>query len=238
MHIVHAVYEGIYSNDAIAVYGKSTPVSNSNYGIGGSFEGNFYGVHAYSDAGSSQGYSYGLIAECDGSDGFRYAVAGYVYGGSGRYGVYGDATATTDSYGLFCNGNGVYTGTWNHVSDRQLKKNITEYKSALEIVMQLEPKMYEFRKDEYDFINLAAGIHYGFVAQDLEKVLPELVGSASLPMSRDKNPQIFKFKTTNTDELIPILTRAIQEQQEMIEEQQQQIQQLQDEVSNLLRDRN
>jgi hypothetical protein len=118
---------------------------------------------------------------------------------------------------MYCNGNGVYTGTWTSTSDGRLKKEMKGVVDALTIIQHLQPKQYEFRTREYAFLNLAEGTHYGFEAQELETVLPELVGQASAPISDDKNPEMFEFKTLNTIELIPILTRAIQEQQEMIE---------------------
>jgi hypothetical protein len=225
-HVVHAVYDGTTEIDATAVYGESTPGDNTNTGIGGEFNGNLYGVYGYTTPGTSSGAAYGILGVCYGNAGFRYAVAGIAYEGNTRYGIYGEAAAQTNSYAVYCNGNGVYTGTWNHSSDRKLKKNIFELHDALTIIKQLKPTSYEFRLDKFEYIHLSEGKHYGFIAQQLEEVLPELVGSAKLPMSDDKNPPMFEFKTTNTIELIPVLTRAIQEQQAMIEKLQEQVNQL------------
>ena len=224
--VVHAVYDGDSYYDAVAVYGESTPLDNYNYGIGGEFIGSFYGVNASSDAGSAGGTAYGVRSICKGTSGTRYGLFSHAESGTIRYGIYAQAAAQTDSYGIYCSGNGVYTGTWTNTSDQMLKKNITEIQDALSIIMQLQPKSYEYKRDEFDFINLAEGKHHGFIAQHLEEVLPELVGTATQPMSDDKNPQMFEFKTANTIELIPILTQAIREQQKLIEELQQQVAQL------------
>jgi len=225
-HAVHAIYDGPATKDGVGVYGISTPGSNINYGVGGEFNGNFKGVDAICNPQASTGTAIGVHSVCNGTAGTRYGLYAGAYGGDTRYGVYGDAEAITSSFGIYCDGNGVYTGTWASTSDQSLKKDIKEVQDALEIVMQLRPKSYEYRRDEFDFINLAEGKHLGFIAQDLEEVLPELVGSARQPMSDEKYPEMFEFKTANSIEIIPILTKAIQEQQALIEELQEQVIQL------------
>ena len=46
----------------------------------------------------------------------------------------------------------------------------------MDIINQLHPKLYNFRNDgNYKLMNLPKGIHYGLIAQDVEKVLPNLV---------------------------------------------------------------
>lgn len=217
-HVLHAEYTGTNNYDAIAVYGESRPVENSPYGVGGYFKGNYIGVRADSDAGSAIGYAYGVFSICSGTDGHRYGVYGEANGGSYLYGVYGKATAQTNSYGIYCDGNGVYSGTWASTSDGKLKTRINNIESAIDKIMQLEPKSYHYKTRQYDYVNLARGKHYGFVAQDLEKVFPELVGTASVPKENSKNPEMENFKTVNYIEIIPVLTGAIQEQQQTIEE--------------------
>jgi hypothetical protein len=100
----------------------------------------------------------------------------------------------------------------------------------------------------YKLMNLPAGNHYGLIAQDLEQVLPELVKETkfdprmahpeikdiSIPsqknISEEKQSQItsnknainpneiIDFKAVNYTELIPIMIKAMQEQQQQIEE--------------------
>jgi hypothetical protein len=231
--VVHAVYDGSSTYDGIAVYGKSTPLANSNWGIGGYFEGNYYGVYTETSPGTAAGDAYALRALVQGGNGTTYAVAGINNSGSTRYGVFGQSDDIDNSYAVFCSGRGAYTISWNSTSDQMLKKNIADILSGLDIVMQLNPKSYEYRKEEFDFIELDESKHYGFPAQQLEKVLPELVGTARLPVSDERDSEMFEFKTTNTIELIPILTKAIQEQQAMIEEQRELIVELQEKVNEL-----
>jgi len=200
--IVYALYTGTVTQDAIAVFGQSTPVANTNYGIGGEFTGNYIGVRASSNAGTSTGSSYGLHSVCDGNGGFRYGLYSEARGGTSRYGVYAKANAQySNSYGVYCDGNGVYTGTWSNISDLKLKDNIEGIANALDLVMMLKPSSYNFRVADYKNYNLVPGTHYGFIAQDIEKVIPGLVGSASLQAIDDKNPDAEEFKTINYIEI-------------------------------------
>jgi hypothetical protein len=57
----------------------------------------------------------------------------------------------------------------------------------------------------------------GFIAQELQKIMPELVSEGN-----DKD----KLLSVNYTAIIPVLTKAIQEQQVLIEMQQKQINEL------------
>ena len=100
-------------------------------------------------------------------------------------------------------------------------------------------------------MNLPQGHHYGLLAQDVEKILPDLVsdtkfetalvqpqvtktlnGQVALsPQQYTEKAQVkpgtIEFKALNYTELIPIIIKAIQEQEEIIQKQQQQIDELQ-----------
>ena len=106
------------------------------------------------------------------------------------------------------------------LSDAKLKRNINDLGSALSIVNQLKPKTYYFNNEKYNALSLGKNMRYGFLAQDVEKVMPELVGSSKKPVRVDGNgiKQYEDVKTVDYVELIPILTKAIQEQQAEINE--------------------
>jgi hypothetical protein len=57
----------------------------------------------------------------------------------------------------------------------------------------------------------------GFIAQELQKIMPELVSEG-----KDKD----KLLSVNYTAIIPVLTKAVQEQQAIIEKQQMQINEL------------
>ncbi len=78
-------------------------------------------------------------------------------------------------------------------------------------VAALNPVNYEY-KNKIGFL-LPEGIQHGFVAQELEKVFPELVQSVTKPLY-DENGRPFgeeEFKSVNYIGLISVLTKSIQE---------------------------
>jgi len=149
---------------------------------------------------------------------YNIGLCGLANGGSNGYGLYGASTSSSTNYGVFCSGNGAYTGTWTSSSDRKLKKEIAPINNGLALIMQLKPSSYLFKTDdpEYKAMNLATGLHFGFIAQELEEVIPAVVTNNVHPGSGDEAAPI-TFKGVNYTELIPILTQAIQEQQAQIE---------------------
>jgi len=92
----------------------------------------------------------------------------------------------------------------------------------MDIINKLQPKQYEFRSDgAFKAINFPRGTHYGLIAQDVEKVLPNLVKTTHLKVpvilkedSKDRpqlKTEISDFKALNYMELIPILIKGMQE---------------------------
>jgi len=90
-----------------------------------------------------------------------------------------------------------YTGLMQR-SDKRLKKDIVQLEtSAVDNLLKLRPVVYRWKDTAWQ----GDKIHYGFIAQDVEEVFPELV----LESSDDQ-----KMKSIATDELIAVLTKAIQ----------------------------
>lgn len=107
--------------------------------------------------------------------------------------------------GGFDNTNGNYTP----VSDIRLKKNIQPINDMLNVIMELQPKTYQMKAD-----NSHNNISYGLIAQDVEKVLPELI----TVYNGDDGDGIKDLRMLSYTELIPILIKAMQEQQAIIED--------------------
>jgi hypothetical protein len=86
--------------------------------------------------------------------------------------------------------------------------------------MKLQPRTYEFRQQEYPQLNFPGGMHSGFIAQEVEQVAPNLVGTITIPVDKNKpEGERTKAKMVNYIGLIPVLTEAIQEQQLLIQRQ-------------------
>ncbi len=119
----------------------------------------------------------------------------------------GIGAAPAGGYALYVNGTTYCTsGAWT-ASDKRYKKNITAIPGALELVQHLQGTQYEFRTDEFKNKKLSEGRQYGFIAQDMKEVLPELV-----------RPDEEGHYAINYDGVIPVLVEAMKEQQSVIEE--------------------
>lgn len=121
-------------------------------------------------------------------------------------------------------GNGVI-----QTSDARLKKDIAPLTNGLDAVMKLRPVTYNWINPKD-----GKGNEIGFIAQEVEKVIPQavvhsVVSEESLKIKRENNrpiPAITDPYGMKYNELIPVLTKAIQEQQAQIEELKREIEQL------------
>ncbi|MBD3243088.1 MAG: hypothetical protein GF331_21030 [Chitinivibrionales bacterium] len=98
-------------------------------------------------------------------------------------GLFGYATKggmSTNCWAGYFSGNVYATGTY-HASDEQIKRNIAPIASPLEKVLQLQPKQYEYDRENYPHLGLGEGLKLGLVAQDVEKVLPNAVTNVAVP---------------------------------------------------------
>lgn len=131
---------------------------------------------------------------------------------NGRVGIGGAPGAT---YELDVVGDINYSGALSNVSDARLKRNILPISNALDIVLRLRPVSYEKRanllSNDYTMKQL------GFIAQEVEKVLPNSVNTA---------PTADAIKSVDYISIIPVLTKALQEQQQTINKQQAEIDEL------------
>jgi uncharacterized coiled-coil protein SlyX len=92
-------------------------------------------------------------------------------------------------------------------SDVRYKKDIQPLESSLEKVLHLQGVTYKWDKDNVYGAGYKDGKQIGFVAQEVEKVLPELVQTDS-----------DGYKALSYDKLVPVLVEAIKEQQKAIDE--------------------
>lgn len=90
------------------------------------------------------------------------------------------------------------TSSWVSNSDRRLKENINPITYGLNTVMAMNPSTYKYISTNKKSL--------GFIAQEMEEVVPEVVS---------ENPD--GYLGISYTELIPVLVKAIQEQQAVIE---------------------
>jgi len=100
------------------------------------------------------------------------------------------------------------TGAYTFVSDKRLKKDITQMKSTIGKINMLKPSQYKIRSDASN------KICFGLIAQEVKEIFPEVVS-----IQKNSGP-IDDLHTISYTELIPILIKGMQEQQAQIEAQQ------------------
>jgi len=91
-------------------------------------------------------------------------------------------------------------------SDRRFKKNITPIESALEKVLSIDGVTYDFRTEEFNNRNFPTGQQVGFIAQNVEASLPEVVITNG-----------DGYKAVDYAKVTALLNEAIKEQQNQIE---------------------
>jgi hypothetical protein len=105
--------------------------------------------------------------------------------------------------------------SWTTYSDGRLKTDQKELEYGLHEVMQLQPKSYFHHSSEtsedgtFSMVGSQKTYTFGFIAQELNQVIPEAV---YVPEDESKNLWAIDY-----EKLIPVLTKAVQEQQQEIE---------------------
>jgi hypothetical protein len=109
------------------------------------------------------------------------------------------STLNISTSGLTFNpGTGVLTATtFNSSSDETLKQNVVKIDNGLEVINQLDGVKFNWKRSGLD--------SYGVIAQDIEKVLPELVSDVD------------GIKNVNYDGIIAFLIEAIKELNKKLE---------------------
>ncbi len=108
-------------------------------------------------------------------------------------------------------------------SDMRLRQNILPVDNGLSTILKLNPVRYE-RKNSLDAIAYSK-TENGFIAQEIQKILPFIVSEGT-----DKDHLL----SVDYISLIPVLTKAIQEQQTQIQQQSEDIKALKKMVAQLL----
>ena len=118
---------------------------------------------------------------------------------------------TSGSYAITCNGQPGANGytAWTNYSDARLKTNIRPMvqDSVIDKLCLLEPVTFNYNdKSGYDEKTQSRDIS-GFIAQDLQKVFPEMVGTFVIDET--------EYLDTNLSNLNLYLLKAIQELKEI-----------------------
>jgi hypothetical protein len=100
-------------------------------------------------------------------------------------------------------------GSYGTISDIKNKENIVDATPKLDKINQLQVRNFNFKNDNLKQI--------GFIAQEFEQIFPSMVEEHH-DKDEEGNDLGTTTKSIKTSVLVPILVKAIQEQQAMIEE--------------------
>lgn len=147
--------------------------------------------------------------------------AGYIAGSSFCYTTNGLSVGTSSNpygAGYIVATNDVYAG----YSDGRLKKDIKPIANALEKIKQISGITYKNNDiaAEYGYTDTSEQV--GVLAQEIQKVLPQVVKPAPFDVDNEDGKVISKsgenYLTVQYEKIIPLLIEAIKEQQLQIEE--------------------
>ncbi|MEW6658160.1 MAG: tail fiber domain-containing protein [Thermodesulfobacteriota bacterium] len=128
---------------------------------------------------------------------------------NGKVGI----NTTNPGYLLTCNGEPGANGytAWTNYSDIRFKQDITPLKNnILAKVLKLNPVTFSYNDKNPWGEKPGERRLYGFIAQELQELFPDMVGEA-------KGPDGEEYLTTNLSNLTLYLVQAIKEQQTQIE---------------------
>ena len=151
-------------------------------------------------------------------------AGGYIDGGEAIMSISSGANTylvrntSTSAYSFYVSGAGQIHAVQTSISslsDERLKDNIVDIDTGLSEVMALKPRKFDWKEGEGSNEKNVVG----FVAQEVETVLPDLIGDF-------KHDDLDDAKSVKMGDMIPTLVKAIQEQQTQIEELKAEIQNL------------
>lgn len=119
-------------------------------------------------------------------------------------------------------GNICATGSIGSCSDERFKKNVKPLERALDVVEKLRPVAFDWRRDEFPQQKFSSDRQVGLIAQEVQKVAPELVQKGS-----------DGYLSVDYARLTPVLIEAVKEQQEEITRKDRQISEIRTELDEL-----
>jgi Chaperone of endosialidase len=237
-------------------------------------QGYVYGISNYAyqfSCAEAQGYGiYNYLytdSKYEGYGIYNYTYAGSTCGSAAEYGIYNELVPNTNpgsvNYGIYSNtpgagnyagyfdGNVHVNGTFTVMSDERKKQDVAPLRGAMALVSRMNGYTYSFKADAN--ANLPEGKQFGFLAQELAQVVPDLVAdgknplhttqsnanSQPKPLTKGETPKQEKRADIGTEDIkavnyigvIPILVEAMKEQQAQLEAQRMEIESLRNELN-------
>mgnify|MGYP001393086211 CR=1 FL=1 len=180
-------------------YGGNDPTTRMTLEAGGNIhvEATSSGSEFKVDSTGSGGNDVGLSTKLPGYTHSLYS--NFFSSGNNIYFVLGG------SYVSYINSSGTY-----NVSDERLKKDVTDLSGSLDKIKQLRGVNFKWIDEER-----GTGNNIGFIAQEVEPIIPEIVEDGGLPDNEDGEAPM---KTVSYEHLVPHLVEAIKELEARVKE--------------------
>jgi len=133
--------------------------------------------------------------------------------------INGNSAHNTNNRTLFVNGEAGGNDAWYNDSDRNLKKNIETIPNALSKVLKLRGVNFEWKEKDAS----KRGKRIGFIAQEAEEVIPEVVDNTDGHYAMQYAP------------INALLVEAIKKQQKIIDEMNFRIEKLEEQINDLIK---
>lgn len=153
-----------------------------------------------------------------------------VVGSSSLADTFNYFNSTAGVYRFYVNNSGVINATSTTItaiSDQRLKENIQDIDVGLDKIMALKPRKFDWKAGKGKDIRGDRG----WIAQEFEQVFPEMITTWKDEPPEGEEP----YKAVNAD-LIPVLVKAIQEQQAIINAQSAALEQLKAQLTSVSAD--
>ena len=147
-----------------------------------------------------------IISKTSGSSYNMYYQAPSLYSGGYRFIRFQVGSPLSTVGAIESNGS---TTTYSTSSDYRLKENVDYDFNALDRVAQLKPARFNFIADE---TNTTVD---GFLAHEVQDIIPEAISGEKDAVDDEGNPE---YQGIDQSKLVPLLTKAIQEQQTIIDD--------------------
>jgi trimeric autotransporter adhesin len=203
-------YAGFNETGSNKLYIENSAADKTGALIYGEFDNNYLRLNANIDAGGSLNFiGTGAKLYINNAEALWFNGTYWSWGFGGTYNYFADPVTigniASPGYMLYVQGSAYATGLWSS-SDRRLKTNINELNFTAADLAQLHPVSFEWNKEEDKSIRFEDGTQVGIIAQDVEKVMPQLVKTDSRG-----------YKAVDYTRLSVLLIKVVQDQQAAID---------------------
>ncbi|MFZ5940296.1 MAG: tail fiber domain-containing protein [Bacteroidota bacterium] len=210
------------------LYVENSSANSSSALIYGDFSTDYLRLNANVDIRNTLRFpNSGAVIWVGGSEALWYNGTYFSWGFGGTYNYFGSrvtiGNTANPGYMLYVQGTGASSGGWTTVSDARFKTNIRSLGDVLPDLEKVRGVYYNWRREEHPEMDFNDARQIGFIAQEVEKVYPEMV-------TTDEKG----YKSVDYSKMTVVLLEAVKEQQTLIDEQNKRIEKLESDQKQML----